>query len=951
MSATYIHVKGARQHNLKNIEVKIPREKFVVITGVSGSGKSSLALDTIYAEGQRRYVESLSAYARQFLELMDKPEVDFIEGLSPAISIEQKTVSRNPRSTVATVTEIYDYLRLLYARVGHVFCYNCNQPIESQTVQQMHDQVMALPEGTRVYILAPLVRGRKGEYGQLLEKMRGLGYNRVLIDNQHRLLEDNIVLDKKKKHHISVFIDRLSVKDKAGGRIADSLETAVKIADGLAVVQVLSSNDADKQKIEKELLFSEKFACPHCNLSYAEISPRLFSFNSPFGACEDCNGLGTRKYFDEHRIVPNQGLSVRDGAIVPWAHRSSATFYGQLEAVADHFKFDLRKPYVSLSDKSKALLMNGISEAIIPIREQVGNRYPKRYIKFEGVIPYLEKKMLDSGEDNSFSSELEKYMGETNCSTCKGARLKKEALHVRIGDKNIYEFSKLSIGEALQFTNNLTFNGQAAVISKQILKEISDRLSFLFDVGLDYLTLDRKASTLSGGEGQRIRLATQIGSRLVGVLYILDEPSIGLHERDNNKLIETLKKLRDLGNTVIVVEHDEAMIRSADFVIDLGPAAGVHGGEVIAAAKPQEIIENPRSLTGDYLSGRKQMPIPDKRRKPGKQWLIVKGASSNNLKNVDVGIPVGLFTCVTGVSGSGKSTLILDTVFRNMMQQIHGSKQRSGRVASIRGAKNFDKVIDIDQSPIGRTPRSNPATYTSVFTHIRELFALLPESKMRGYTAGRYSFNVKGGRCEACSGDGIIKIEMHFLPDVYVKCDHCQGRRYNRDTLEILYRGKSIYQVLEMTVNQATEFFTHIPSLKQKLKTLVDVGVGYLTLGQAATTLSGGEAQRIKLAKELSRRSTGRTLYILDEPTTGLHFADISKLLEVLHQLTAGGNTVVVIEHNIDMVRAADYIIDLGPEGGDRGGEIVAQGSPDEVMKVERSYTGQALKKMLPATQ
>jgi excinuclease ABC subunit A len=942
-----IHIKGARQHNLKNIELKIPRNQLVVITGVSGSGKSSLALDTIYAEGQRRYVESLSAYARQFLELMDKPDVDSIDGLSPAIAIEQKSVSKNPRSTVATVTEIYDYLRLLYARIGEVFCYNCNRPIRSQTVQQMADMVMALGSDTYIHVLAPIVRGRKGEFEKELETLRRQGYTRVMVDGNIHPLEEKIVLDKKKAHSISVFIDRLVLKDGIRNRLTDSLETALKLADGLAIVEKVTKGEGNRYEKLEEFVFSEKFACPYCNVSYAEISPRLFSFNSPFGACAECNGLGTKRYFDADLIVPNPRLSIRDGAIAPWAHRQTVTFFSMLEAVAQHFNFSLRVPYEKLSDDAKTVLLNGVKEEVIPVKEEGrGGRHVKKLISFTGVIPYLEEKLEESRQAPEFV-EIEKYMGETDCPSCKGSRLKKEALFIRVGGLNIKELTALSINNCLEYVGSLKLSEKETTIAKQILKEIKDRLGFLKDVGLDYLSLDRKAGTLSGGEGQRIRLATQIGSRLVGVLYILDEPSIGLHQRDNEKLIATLKSLRDLGNTVIVVEHDDETMRAADFIVDLGPGAGREGGNVVTCGNIEEICRNPQSLTGAYLTGKRSISLPRQRRSNQDRWLTIRGARGNNLQNIDVKFPIGLFTCITGVSGSGKSTLVIDTLHRLLMQHFFGSRERAGEVKSIEGMRYIDKVVDIDQSPIGRTPRSNPATYTGLFSHIRDLFALLPESKARGYGAGRYSFNVKGGRCETCSGDGIIQIEMHFLPDVFVRCDVCDGKRYNRETLEVLYRGKNISQVLELTVDDALDFFKSIPSLKQKFQTLKEVGLGYIALGQSATTLSGGEAQRIKLAKELSRRSTGKTLYILDEPTTGLHFEDIRNLLTVIQKLTDAGNTIIVIEHNLDVIRAADYVIDLGPEGGAKGGHLVACGTPEEIMQVEASHTGRFLRQTI----
>ncbi len=944
-----IRIKGARQHNLKNINLCLPRNQLIVVTGVSGSGKSSLALDTIYAEGQRRYVESLSAYARQFLQLMDKPEVDSIEGLSPAIAIEQKAISKNPRSTVATVTEIYDYLRLLFARVGEVFCYKCNRPIHSQTVQQMCDQILELKEGTNVHILAPIVRGRKGEFEKDFIRLKRQGYTRVQVDGKTYSLDDKIRLDKKRKHSIAVFVDRLVIKSGMRNRLTDSLETAMQLTGGLVAVDILEKTQANKEHgIDKTIIFSENFACPHCGVSYAEISPRLFSFNSPFGACPRCSGLGTQQYFDPNLIVTNAKLSIREGAILPWAHRHTVQFYSMLEAVAQHYGFSLYAPFSKLDKSAKDILFYGVDDKVIPFREELNGRLVAKLINFTGVIPYLEKKLEESRKDPSFS-EIERFMGETDCPTCKGKRLKREALFIRINGKNIDEVTSMSIAAALKFFGSLRLDKKSRIISQQIIKEIKDRLTFLKNVGLEYLTLNRKSATLSGGEGQRIRLATQIGSRLVGVLYILDEPSIGLHQRDNIKLITTLKSLRDLGNTVIVVEHDEETIRSADHLVDLGPGAGRNGGEVVAIGSPTAVTGHKRSLTGAYLRGDQCIPVPKARRRVTDSRVTIKEARGNNLKKINVSFPIGLFTCVTGVSGSGKSTLVIDTLYRHLMQRIYNSKKRAAPVLEIDGLKFIDKVVDIDQSPIGRTPRSNPATYTGFFTDIRDLFAMLPEAKARGYRPGRFSFNVKGGRCEACSGDGILKIEMHFLPDVYVKCDACQGKRYNRETLEVTYRGKNIHQVLEMTVNQASEFFKNIPRIRQKLKTLQDVGLGYISLGQPATTLSGGEAQRIKLSKELSKRATGRTLYILDEPTTGLHFEDIRKLLNVIHRLTNNGNTVVVIEHNLDVIKSCDYVIDLGPDGGDKGGYLVAAGSPEEIVSSPRSYTGAFLSRVLHA--
>ncbi len=937
MAHDSIIIKGACEHNLKCIDVEIPRDKLVVITGLSGSGKSTLAFDTIYAEGQRRYVESLSAYARQFLEQMEKPDVESIEGLSPAISIEQKTTSKNPRSTVGTVTEIYDYLRLLFARVGKPHCYSCGRLIASQTVSQMVDQVMALPDGTRLQLLSPMIRGRKGEYRKELNGLRKEGFTRVIIDGEARELAEEIVLDKNKKHDIDIVVDRLIVKPGLERRLADSFETALHHAEGIAKVQIVEG---------ETILFSEALACIDCGISYPEMTPRMFSFNNPYGACPDCTGLGTRMYFDADLVVPNPDLSIREGAIAPWEKRLSGWYHLTLEALAKAYKFDIRTPFRDLPESAREVILRGSKgEKVEFWWEEDGGRKHTYYKEFEGVLNNLERRYLES-ESESVREELEKYMNVMPCPTCDGARLKKESLFIRVGEKNIREVTALSIRDSLEFFEGLELSDKEAEIARRILKEIRERLGFLVNVGLDYLSLDRTSGTLSGGEGQRIRLATQIGSSLVGVLYILDEPSIGLHQRDNARLLMTLMRLRDIGNTVLVVEHDEETILEADHVIDMGPGAGVHGGEVVAQGTPRQIMESPLSLTGKYLSGELSIPVPKERRTSDK-FITVVGASENNLKGVSTKIPLGVITCVTGVSGSGKSTLIIDTLHKVLGQRLYRSREKAGAVKDITGLELLDKVINIDQSPIGRTPRSNPATYTGVFADIRDIFAQLPESKLRGYKPGRYSFNVKGGRCEACSGDGIIKIEMHFLPDVYVQCEVCKGARYNRETLEVKYKGKSIAEVLDMTVSQALSFMENIPRIKNKLQTLEDVGLGYIRLGQSATTLSGGEAQRVKLAKELSRRATGRTIYILDEPTTGLHFHDIAKLLEVLQKLVEGGNTIVIIEHNLDVIKTADWIIDLGPEGGDRGGEIVAAGTPEEVARVTRSYTGQFLRKML----
>jgi excinuclease ABC subunit A len=936
MSHEFITIKGACEHNLKCIDVTIPRDKLVVITGLSGSGKSTLAFDTIYAEGQRRYVESLSAYARQFLEQMEKPDVESIEGLSPAISIEQKTTSRNPRSTVGTVTEIYDYLRLLFARIGQPHCHECGKPITAQTVSQMVDRIMALPEGTKLQLLAPMIRGRKGEYKKELQQLRKEGFTRVVVDGVALELSDEIELDKKKKHDIEIVVDRVVVKEGIGRRLADSLETALGHADGLVVAQIVDG---------ERLTFSEKFACTDCGISYPEIAPRMFSFNNPYGACPDCTGLGTRMYFDAELVVPNPDLSIREGAIVPWEKRLSGWYHLTLEALAKAYKFDITTPFKELPPKAQQVILHGSRGEQVEFWWEEHGRRHAYHKEFEGVLNNLERRYRETDSDAT-REELEKYMNVMPCPTCHGARLKKEALHILVGGQNIQQVTALPIRDCLTFFDALVLSEKELEIARRILKEIRERLGFLVNVGLEYLSLDRTSGTLSGGEGQRIRLATQIGSSLVGVLYILDEPSIGLHQRDNERLLDTLRHLRDIGNTVLVVEHDEDTILAADHVLDMGPGAGVHGGEVVAQGTPQEIMANPTSLTGRYLSGELVIPVPKKRRKPERHITVI-GAAENNLKGIDVDIPLGVMTCVTGVSGSGKSTLVIDTLHKVLSQRLYRSREKAGAVREIRGLEYLDKVINIDQSPIGRTPRSNPATYTGVFGDIRDLFANLPESKLRGYKPGRYSFNVKGGRCEACSGDGIIKIEMHFLPDVFVTCDVCRGARYNRETLEVHYKGKSIADLLSMTVEQALEFLGAIPRIKNKLKTLVEVGLGYITLGQSATTLSGGEAQRVKLAKELSRRATGRTIYILDEPTTGLHFADIAKLLDVLHRLVDAGNTIVIIEHNLDVIKTSDWIIDLGPEGGDRGGQIVAAGTPEQVAKVTKSYTGKFLRKLL----
>ncbi len=938
MSSDNIVVKGAREHNLKNITVTLPRNKLVVITGLSGSGKSTLAFDTIYAEGQRRYVESLSAYARQFLQLMEKPDVDSIEGLSPAISIEQKTSSRNPRSTVGTVTEIYDYLRLLYARIGRVYCYGCDREISSQTVQQIVDQVKSIPEKTKIMILAPVVSGRKGEFKKELVFLRKKGFVRVRINGEVRSLEEEIILDKKHKYTIEVVIDRLIIKENMGKRLTDSIETGLVEGVGTLVVAVLKG--AGKNE---ELLFSEKFACSYCNISYPELEPRLFSFNNPHGACPSCDGLGTKMVVDQDLVVPDTSLSIRDGAIKPWEKRTSINFHQMLESIAKHFKFKLNTPFKKLSKATQKFLLFGAGDESIKYIYERNNKREHYTGTYDGVICDLERRYHET-DSAAAREDIAKFMRTLPCSLCDGTRLTKAGVSVRVGDNNIVDLTGRSIGHLHDFFQNLNLSKQEHNIARRIVKEIHERLGFLLNVGLEYLTLNRSSATLSGGESQRIRLATQIGSSLMGVLYVLDEPSIGLHQRDNDRLLSTLVKLRDLGNTVIVVEHDEKTILSADHVIDIGLGAGAHGGEIIYSGEPKKLLKDKKSLTGQYLSGKKKIATPTNRKQGNGLFLEIKGAEQNNLKNINVRIPLGSLICVTGVSGSGKSTLIIDILYKALAQHFWKSTDKPGKYKTIDGVHLIDKVIDIDQSPIGRTPRSNPATYTGVFTIIRDLFSQVPESRMRGYKPGRFSFNVKGGRCEACQGDGVLKVEMHFLPDVFVTCEVCDGKRFNRETLEILYKGKNIADVLEMTVEEATIFFQNIPSAKIKLQTIADVGLDYIHLGQAATTLSGGEAQRVKLSKELSKRSTGRTLYILDEPTTGLHFADIEHLLKVLTKLVGSGNTVIIIEHNLDVIKTADHIIDLGPEGGDKGGEILASGSPEEVAKTKKSYTGRYLK-------
>ncbi|MCX8282192.1 excinuclease ABC subunit UvrA [Phyllobacterium sp. 0TCS1.6C] len=955
----FISIRGAREHNLKNIDLDLPRDKLIVMTGLSGSGKSSLAFDTIYAEGQRRYVESLSAYARQFLEMMQKPDVDQIDGLSPAISIEQKTTSRNPRSTVGTVTEIYDYLRLLFARVGIPYSPATGKPIESQTVSQMVDRVLEQEEGTRLFILAPIVRGRKGEYRKELADLQKRGFQRVKVDGTFYEMADVPALDKKYKHDIDVVVDRIVVRPDISARLADSLETCLKLADGIAVAEFAdkplpaeetSSDSANKSKNEthERLMFSEKFACPVSGFTISEIEPRLFSFNNPFGACPTCDGLGTQKAIDPTMIVPDESLTLKNGAIAPWA-RSTSPYYSQtLQALGDVYGFKLSDRWNDLGEEARNVILYGTGSREIQFAYDDGLRSYRTTKSFEGVIPNLERRWKET--DSAWSrEEIERFMSGTPCPACKGYRLKPEALAVKIGGLHIGEITEKSIRHADAWFRDIdqSFNDKQREIAARILKEIRERLRFLNDVGLDYLALSRNSGTLSGGESQRIRLASQIGSGLTGVLYVLDEPSIGLHQRDNEQLLKTLRHLRDLGNTVIVVEHDEDAILTADYVVDIGPAAGIHGGEIIAQGTPGDVMAHPKSLTGKYLSGEIEVAVPAQRRKIDKKRIKVVGARGNNLKNVSAEIPLGTFTAVTGVSGGGKSTFLIETLFKSASRRIMGSREHPAEHDRIDGLEFLDKVIDIDQSPIGRTPRSNPATYTGAFTPIRDWFAGLPEAKARGYQPGRFSFNVKGGRCEACQGDGVIKIEMHFLPDVYVTCDVCHGKRYNRETLEVLFKGKSIADVLDMTVEEGAEFFSAVPAVRDKLQTLAKVGLGYIHIGQQANTLSGGEAQRIKLAKELSRKATGRTLYILDEPTTGLHFHDVAKLLEVLHELVDQGNTVVVIEHNLEVIKTADWVIDLGPEGGDGGGEIVAVGRPEDIVEVERSYTGQFLKELL----
>ena len=939
MAQEELVVHGAREHNLKDIDVRLPRNRLICITGLSGSGKSSLAFDTIYAEGQRRYVESLSAYARQFLQMMEKPDVDSIEGLSPAISIDQKTTSRNPRSTVGTVTEIYDYLRLLYARVGRPHCPVCGKPITGQSQESIVDQILQLPEGTKFTVNAPVVRDRKGEYKDVFEELRNEGFTRVKVDGEQRLLEDEIPLDKKFKHTIEVVVDRLTMKPDLRTRLAQSVETAAQLAEGLVAIDLVDEDPS--------LLFSEKFACPDHGVSLPELQPRIFSFNSPHGACPRCTGLGAQQEIDPDLLVPDTSLSISEGALVPWSVGNSGFYESVIQAIADRYEIPLDEPWENLSEEEEDLFLYGTEgeRVYVSYRNRMGRR--RSYmLAFEGIIPSLERRYRETDSGNQ-RERIEEYMSFRPCPVCNGARLKPEVLAVTVGDRNIHEFTQMSVTRALEFLDHLALTETEQLIGARIVKEIRERLMFLDNVGVGYLQLDRASATLSGGEAQRLRLATQIGSQLVGVLYILDEPSIGLHQRDNNKLIGTLERLRDLGNTVLVVEHDEQMMRSSDWLVDMGPGAGEHGGHVVAEGTAAKVEQTKGSVTGQFLSGRRVIPVPARRRDDnGSFW--VRGASQHNLKDIDVEFPVGKFVCVTGVSGSGKSTLVNEIVHKALANKLHRHRTKPGEHQSVEGIEVFDKVIDIDQSPIGRTPRSNPATYTKLFDHIRELYSMTPEAKVRGYKPGRFSFNVRGGRCETCKGDGQIKIEMHFLPDVYVPCETCKGARYNRETLEVRFKGKSIADVLEMSVEEALQFFAKIPKLRRRLQTLHDVGLDYIKLGQPATTLSGGEAQRVKLSSELSKVATGKTLYILDEPTTGLHFADIEKLLDVLQRLVESGNTVLVIEHNLDVIKQADWIIDLGPEGGEAGGEIIATGTPEEIAEVDDSATGQFLRNVLP---
>ncbi len=936
----YIKIRKAAEHNLKEIDLDVPRDEFVVFTGLSGSGKSSLAFDTIYAEGQRRYMESLSSYARQFLGQMEKPNVDSIEGLPPAISIDQKSTNRNPRSTVGTVTEIYDYYRLLYARIGIPHCPKCGKEIYAQTVDQMADEIMELPEGTRIQLLAPVVRGRKGQHVKVFESARKSGYVRVVVDGHLYELSEEISLEKNKKHNIEVMVDRLVVREGIRKRLVDSIENVLKLSDGLMIVDIPGG---------EQMSFSQSFSCPDCGISIDELEPRTFSFNNPFGACPVCHGIGVKMEFDEALMIPDPSLSLAEGALVVngWQSAKDTSSYSRciLDALADSYGFDINTPYEELPEEIRHMLMHGTDGRVVKVKYR-GQRGVGVYdVAFEGVIKNVQRRYRECGSER-MKKEYESFMRITPCAECGGKRLKSEALAVTVGDKNIAEVTELSISKLMDFMQGLELTPHQLAIGKLVLREIKARLQFLLDVGLEYLTLARATGSLSGGEAQRIRLATQIGSGLVGVAYILDEPSIGLHQRDNDKLIQTLKKLKDLGNTLIVVEHDEDTMYAADYIVDIGPGAGTHGGEVVAAGSVKDIIKCKESVTGAYLSGRIRIPVPSERREPT-GWITVRGARENNLKNIDVSFPLGVMTCVTGVSGSGKSSLVNEILYKELARKLNRARFIPGKHDCVEGMEQLDKVINIDQSPIGRTPRSNPATYTGVFDMIRDLFASTQEAKARGYKKGRFSFNVKGGRCEACQGDGIIKIEMNFLPDIYVPCEVCDGKRYNRETLDVKYKGKNIFEVLDMTVEEAMSFFEPIPSIYRKIKTLYDVGLSYVKLGQPSTTLSGGEAQRIKLATELSRRSTGKTVYVLDEPTTGLHFADVHKLIDILHRLAAGGNTVIVIEHNLDVIKTADYIIDIGPEGGDRGGTVIAQGTPEEVAKMPQSYTGYYIQKMI----
>ena len=934
-------IRGAREHNLENVNLELPRDALIVFTGISGSGKSSLAFDTIYAEGQRRYVESLSSYARQFLGQMDKPDVDFIEGLSPAISIDQKSAPRSPRSTVGTITEIYDYLRLLFARIGRPHCHNCGRPIARQTPEQIVDQVLQMPEGTRFQVLAPMVRGRKGEFHGLVEDLARRGFARARIDGEIKDLSEKIRLDRYFQHDIDVIVDRLVIKEGIESRLTDSIETALKLAEGVAAIDIV--DDA-----AEDIMFSQHFACTHCGLSFDELAPRNFSFNSPYGACERCDGLGTHLEVDLELVVPDPDLSLEEGALAPWSGKRLEYFERLLASAAKAFGFKTNVPFKKLSKKARDIVMYGSEDEDIHVRyKNRFNRTRSYWTVYEGIIPWLERRRSET--DSEWARDrYEQYFREVPCPACKGARLAPESLAVLVGGRNIFDVCEMCISDVDDFLKKVEFNDRESAIAERVLKEIHARLSFLLDVGLDYLTLGRGSATLAGGEAQRIRLATQIGSGLVGVLYVLDEPSIGLHQRDNRRLIDTLVRLRDLGNMLIVVEHDEDTIRAADHVVDIGPGAGEHGGRIVYSGDLEGLLEPGRSVTGDYLSGRRSIRIPERRRAPDREWLTVKGARQHNLKNIDVGFPLGCFVAVTGVSGSGKSTLVNDVLYRSVHQKLNrNARMIAGKHKSLAGMQNVDKVIEIDQSPIGRTPRSNSATYTGVFDYVRKLFAKTPDARRRGYQPGRFSFNVKGGRCEACSGDGTIKIEMHFLPDIYVPCEVCKGKRYNRETLEVRYKGKNISEILDMSVEEACEFFSAIPPIARHMDTLRDVGLGYIKLGQPAPTLSGGEAQRVKLASELAKRSTGSTLYILDEPTTGLHFEDVSKLLGVLHRLVDGGNTVVVIEHNLEVIKTADHIIDLGPHGGGGGGEVVASGTPEDVARTSDSYTGQYLAPLL----